>query len=84
MSDFAKIVAVDGQQVLFFVEDDEAHDGCVRLNQMVDFDGVRANIALAGIKDPEGKATAMLLDKVANEKQARYVIDTVKATGVLK
>jgi hypothetical protein len=82
MAPFAKIIEIEGQQVLFWVEEDDDHEGCVKMHQMVDFDGIRADITLGGIKDPEGKATALLLDKHATEKQARYVIETIKATGV--
>ena len=77
--DFAKIVLVDGSQVLFFIENDiEAEEKTgqskAKLNQHVRYRGIEANVALGGM-------TYELADKAlanADEEYARKVFDTVR------
>lgn len=72
MTDFAKIVVVDGQQVLFYTEPDPEHDDKTKLNQIVQMDGYTANIAVGGISDDSG-----LIERLG-EEDAKRVLKAVK------
>lgn len=72
MADFAKIVVVDGVQVLFYTEPDPEDDEKTKLNQITQVDGLVANIACGGIADDTG-----LLDRIG-EPEARQVIKIVQ------
>ena len=46
---FAKIVKVNGQQVLFYIDSDPIYDGKARLNQMIRTEGLEVNLAISGL-----------------------------------
>lgn len=72
MSDFAKIVVVDGEQVLFYTEPDSEDETKTKLHQIAQPDGLVADIALGGIADDTG-----LIDRIG-ETEARNVLKIIR------
>lgn len=72
MSDFAKIVVIDGEQVLFYTEPDPEDETATKLNQMVQVDGLIANVAVGGIKNADG-----LIERIGYDA-ARKVMQIVR------
>lgn len=72
--EFAKIIVVDGQQVLFYLSPDNEKDDCETLNQCVRIDGVFANVAISGFS----YANADRAFAKADETIARVVLGTVR------
>jgi hypothetical protein len=67
---FAKIVEVDGRQVLFYIESDTVYDGKAKVNQIVRVDGLEINAALHGLTYEQ--ADEILAER--NEDSARAVV----------
>lgn len=72
MSDFAKIIVVDGEQVLFYTEPDPEDETKTKLHQIAQPDGLVADVALGGIKDDTG-----LLDRIG-DAEARSVLQIIR------
>ena len=71
---FAKIVEVDGEQVLFYIEPDDEADGKEKLHQICRVDGLCGDIALGGLSYESADEA---LSKIG-EKEARLVISTIR------
>ena len=71
---FARIIEVDGKQVLFYTEPDHEYDGCELVHQIVNLKGVQADIKLGGVTYKNVDKFWKLLD----EAHARKVVETVE------
>jgi hypothetical protein len=72
---FAKIVEVDGEQVLFYLEPDKDEDEREMLNQIVRVDGLCINVALGGFTYERADAAFAGIDETYARKVLKMARD---------
>ena len=72
---FAKIIEVEGEQVLFYLQPD---DDCEKLHQIVRVDGVCADVAISGLTYENADKSFADLDETAALRVLNVVRDLMR------
>jgi hypothetical protein len=75
---FAKIVEVDGEQVLFYLEPDADEDDKEKLNQIVRIDGMCINTALCGMSYKAADAAFAKIDDACARRLLKVARSMIK------